>query len=153
MSRCRGHRPIPGSRKRGDSAERGLGLFEVIAATLIASLAVLGLAYSLGIGRGLIDRYEAARVAMGEAQRVVDSLAVQPPGSLVSSGEPLVLSGSTVGSIAWTIDPCVDDPADGIGGADADNNTCDMKRITVLVSWNLGGSSDNLGLTRLVLAK
>ncbi len=134
------------------SGERGIGLFEVIAGTLVATIAVIGLAYSFGIGRGLIDRYEVARVAMGEAQRVADSLVVQPPTSLVpgSYSQPFVVQGSAVGTTSWTIS-WVDDPADGLGSDDPNPN--DMKRVTVLISWRLGVSNDSLGLSRLVLAQ
>src|SRR5689334_2363201 len=52
--------------------QRGLGLFEVVAGTLIATIAVLGLAYSFGVGRGMIDRYQVARAGLGEGQLMMD---------------------------------------------------------------------------------
>jgi len=64
--------------------ERGIGLFEVIAATLVATVAVLGLAYTFGMGRGLIDRYQVARCALGEGQLMMDSLLTLPRASLTN---------------------------------------------------------------------
>jgi hypothetical protein len=133
--------------------ERGIGLFEVIAGTLVATVAVLGLAYSFGIGRGLIDRYEVARCALGEAQRIVDSLAVQPSANLVPGSVPFVADGVTVGTTSWTID-WVDDPVDGLAsGSPPDPDPNDLKRIVVTVSWQIGTSHDDLGLTRIVPGK
>ena len=39
-----------------------------MARLLIASIAVLGLAYTFGVGRGMVNRYEIARAALGGAQ-------------------------------------------------------------------------------------
>jgi hypothetical protein len=128
---------------------RGIGLFEVIAGTLIATLAVLGLAYSFGVGRGLIDRYQVARAAMGEAQKMADSLAAEPPASLASGSETFWLAGQPLGTTSWIVTH-VDDPGDNVP---SDPNPYDMNRLSILVTWQLGGSTDTLGLTRLVAIK
>lgn len=131
--------------------QRGIGLSEVLAGTIVATLAVVGLAYSFGVGRGLIDRYAVARQALGRAQLVVDSLVTVPRTSLTDANQPFWIrnSDAPAGTTAWTI-VWVDDPADGLGGTDPDRN--DLRRITVTVSWSLGGASDQLSLSRMVSA-
>jgi hypothetical protein len=142
----------------GDGAvgagEHGIGLFEVIAGTLIATLAVLGLAYSFGVGRGLIDRYQIARAALGEAQMMMDSLqTITPRTSLTDGSRPFVVGSTPAGLVVWNV-VNVDDPADGLASdTPPDPDPVDMKRITVTVNWGLGGIPDNLSLTRLVFAK
>ena len=51
---------------------------EVVVATVVAVVAVLALAYTFGTGRGLVNRYEAARVALAAAQRRMESLSAGP---------------------------------------------------------------------------
>jgi hypothetical protein len=132
--------------------ERGLGLFEVIAGTVIATLAVLGLAYTFGIGRGLIDRYEVARCALGEAQHLIDSLSVVRPGNLTAGNRPFQIVGTSAGVSSWTVDP-VDDPLDGTStSAPPDASPVDFYRLTVQVDFGLGGIADRVQLTRFVPA-
>jgi hypothetical protein len=141
--------------ERRGTRESGIGLIEVMAATLVATLAVVGLAYSFGIGRGLIDRYAVARRAMGRAELVIDSLSTISPTLVHSGSEPFWAEGIQAGSTSWAVTP-VDDPADGIrspADPNADPNPVDMKRIVVTVAWNLGGSSDELAMTAMVLPK
>jgi hypothetical protein len=134
------------------ASERGLGLFEVMAGTVVATLAVLGLAYSFGIGRGLIDRYEVARRALGRAEYVMDSLGTVPPDQRVSGSQPFWIDGMAdqAGVTSWTMET-IDDPIDGTGGADPE--PADMKRAIVVVQWKLGDALDQLVLTRLMLAQ
>src|SRR6185436_12783523 len=113
--------------------------FEVMAGTLVATLAVLGLAYSFGIGRGLIDRYAVARQAMGRAELVVDSLVTVAPPSLASGSQPFWVDRSFLaspvqaGATTWTITN-VDDPIDRLAGSTPpDTRPIDMKRIVVMV--------------------
>lgn len=129
--------------------ESGIGLFEVIAGTLVATLAVVGLAYSFGIGRGLIDRYLVARRAVSCAEMALDSLVTVAPIDLTTASEPFWSDGANLGTINWSIG-WVDDPVDGSSGSDP--NPHDMKRITVRVSWTLGGMSDAVQLSRIVNA-
>jgi len=125
-------------------------MFEVIAGTVIATLAVVGLAYSFGVGRGLIDRYEIARRAMGRARLLVDSLSTVTPLSLADGNQPFWVDGIQAGTSSWTMTN-VDDPADQSGAADP--NPVDEKRILVRVGWGLGGSDDTLSLSRLVVVR
>ena len=127
--------------------ERGIGLFEVMAGTIIATLAVIGLAYTFGIGRGLIDRYQVARVALAEVQGIVDSLATHVPSPAIgTSSRPFNVSGEQAGNIQWTVS-WVDDPADNIP-TDPDPN--DLKRLTVVAQWSLAMPSDHLTMTRII---
>ena len=43
---------------RAVQGERGVGLMEVIVATIIAVIAIVALAYTFGMGRGLVNRYD-----------------------------------------------------------------------------------------------
>jgi len=122
-----------------------------MAGTIVATLAVLGLAYSFGVGRGLIDRYQVARSAMGRAQLVVDSLVTQAPASLVDGNQPFWVEDLQAGTTRWTVS-WVDDPVDRLASSSpSDPNPNDMKRITVEVIWSLGGSTDTLRMSRMVL--
>ena len=133
------------------SDQRGIGLAEIIAATMIATLAVVGLAYSFGVGRGLIDRYQVARRAMGRAQLVVDSLVTVPPLTLTNGSQTFWTGYPASGTTRWTI-LWVDDPIDRLAGSSPpDPNPNDMKRILIEVDWQLGGARDTLRMSRLVL--
>jgi hypothetical protein len=127
-------------------------LFEVIAGTVIATLAVLGLAYSFGVGRGLINRYEVARCAMGEAQHVIDSLSIVRPGYLVSGSRVFQIGGIPAGVSHWTVTP-VDDPLDGTASSTPpDPNPVDFFKLTVEIDWGSGVMADKIQLTRCVSA-
>lgn len=142
-------------RERIGRCERGLGLVEVIAGTLVATLAVLGLAYSFGIGRSLIDRYAVARLAMGRAQLLVDSLGTVAPAALIPGTytRPFWVDGQQMGNEQWTIGT-IDDPIDRLAtDAPPDPQPADLKRIAVTVDWTLGTSHDQLSLSRVVLAR
>ena len=58
--------------------ERGVGLVEVVVATVIAVIAILALAYTFGTGRGLVNSYEAARVGLAAAQHRMEALSAAP---------------------------------------------------------------------------
>ena len=150
----RGVSPAPRRAARGAvrlaTDQRGIGLVEVLAGTLVATISVLGLAYSFGVGRGLIVGYRVSRQAMGRAELVIDSLITVPRATLAPGSEDFWGSGITPGTTSWQIDP-IDDPADGIGAADL--NPVDLKRITVQVSWRQDGMNQVLRLTRTILTQ
>ena len=60
--------------------ERGFSLMEALTGATVSVIAVLGLAYSFGVGRGLVNRYEVARAALGEAQSELEALQLVPRG-------------------------------------------------------------------------
>jgi len=135
---------------RALQGERGVGLMEVVAATVIAVIAVVALAYSFGAGRGLVNQYEVARIALAAAQRRMETLSALPAtaaelqiGSHPSSGtDPVQVDGRTVARESWRV-VAYDDPADGRF------DDLDLKQVTVTVSWGRGGPSETVVFTRL----
>jgi type II secretory pathway pseudopilin PulG len=155
----RGARPVegrhPGARSsRSSRDERGVGLVEVIVATIVAVVAIVALAYTFGTGRGLVNRYEAARVALATAQGRMERLAAGAPSSpdlLMPSFPstaygpfPVQVDGRTVAYESWTVE-AYDDRADG----SYTGTELDLKRVTVSVTWGRRGPGETITLTRL----
>jgi hypothetical protein len=148
---------LVGSARRGPRflrpfrSERGVGLMEVIVATIVAVIAILALAYTFGTGRGLVDRYAAARVALAAAQGRMETLGASPAGSPdlrlgqhpAAGTNPVQVDGATVAFESWTV-VAYDDPADGTSLGDVD-----MKQVTVRVTWGGQGTNEQVALTRL----
>jgi prepilin-type N-terminal cleavage/methylation domain-containing protein len=136
---------------------RGFSLIEVMVAAVVAVIAVIGLAYSFSAGRGLIDRYAAARDALELAQSRLDTLAmeaVQDPaaadltvGTHPAVPRPVTLNKNHTGTERWTV-VWVDDPVDNPGG-DPDPN--DYKRATVEIDWQQGAIPDRVRMSRSFL--
>jgi hypothetical protein len=125
---------------------------EVIVATIIATIAVVGLAYSFGLGRSFITRFERKRTASAAARARLETLAVTPgtaPELVAPSTHtvPFQLDGKTLGAETWQVS-WVDDPADGLAGA-GDWNPNDLKRVTVEVTYRMGTITDTVTVTRL----
>lgn len=126
----------------------------MMVATIIAVIAVVGLAYSFGTGRGLIDRFAAARDALEAAQARLDRLAaeaVRDPATAdlnIGSHGPFArtLNSNLSGTESWTV-VWVDDPVDNPG--DSDPN--DYKRATVVIQWQQGNLQDHLQMSRSFL--
>jgi hypothetical protein len=123
---------------------------EIIVATVVATVAVIGLAYTIGTGRGLINRYEVGRAGLAEAQRKMERLAVLkstapeiaiPLGSSVTYAEPFLMNGAPVGTSSYTV-AWVHDPSSTVP------NSNDLRRVTVRVSWTTGADSDAVSLQR-----
>lgn len=116
--------------------QRGFSLIEALTATVIAVLAVLGLAYTFGVGSGQVNRYAVARAALGLAESRMERLlllADLEPGSdslamnYRSASTPFLYNGDAVGSMWWHVDP-YNDP-------DLPDNP-DLRRLAVCVRWN-----------------
>ena len=129
--------------------ERGFSLMEALVATLIAVIAVSGLAYTFGVGRGQVDRYAVARAALGAAKSQMEALVLLDPTRLdsdsldigyVSPATPFVADGAAAGTCSWRVDP-YDSPV--LPGS------VDMRRLTVTVSWTWGAMRDSVQLDRL----
>ena len=136
-----------------DTAERGFSLIEVIVATLISVIAILGLAHSFGIGRGLINRFAEERNALAAVEARMEMLsklqASAPELTLgTHTGDAIELFPGTSITETWTV-TAVDDPADGIGAADT--NPFDYRLVTVSMSWTPGGFPDTIQLSRQLL--
>ncbi len=121
---------------------------EVIVATVVATIAVIGLAYSFSLGRSFIDRFEVARAALAEAQRRMETLVVaqvDSPDLTVGTHPalpmPFSYEGRAMGSEIWTV-TWFDDPGT-IG------TTQDLKRVTVRIQWPSGSITDSVSVTRL----
>ena len=127
---------------------------EVIAATVIATFAVVGLAYTFGLGRGFIDRYEVARAALAQAEGRLETLEVHPSGDTLSTPDEqhmsyFVVDGRVLGTERWVV-RWVDDPADGTGQPGPDPNPRDLRRATVTVVFQMGSVEDSVQLSRLL---
>src|SRR5882672_11756294 len=89
--------------------EHGFSLMEALTAATISVIAVLGLAYSFGVGRGLVDRYEVARAALGEAQSQLEALTLLPNSDptlalgYVGAPTPFRYEGTTLGEEYWRV--------------------------------------------------
>ena len=134
----------------GTDGERGLGLMEVVVSTVIATLAVMALAWSFNTARTLVNSYELARVGLAAAQRRMEMLAALPPGSdslaISRSFGPfaVVVDGIPVARESWRVTAYTDPPVGHPAG------TPDLARVTVTVSWTVPGTpDDSLRLTRL----
>ena len=128
--------------------ERGFSLMEALTGATISVIAVLGLAYSFGVGRGLVNRYEVARAALGEAQSELEALQLLPPTDpalaigTVGPPTPFRYEGVALGSSSWRVLP-YDEPH--LAGA------VNMKRVVVTVRWQRDAQPDSLSLERLWL--
>ena len=132
------------------AGEQGLGLMEVIVATVIATVAVLGLAYTIGTGRGLVNRYEAARMGLSAAQRRMEILSVTDPGSpevqfgFTQTPQAVLIDGREICNESWAVTG-YDDPANGINPGEAD-----LKLVTVTVTWGAATIAETIQLTQLL---
>ena len=125
---------------------------EVIVATLIATLAVIGLAYTFGMGRGFIDRFEIARAALGAAEGRLEEIASLPAADplatpLIQHTSNFEVGGQVFGTERWIL-TWVDDATDGL--APADLNPRDLRQLTVTVDFDLNSMPDSVRLTRLL---
>ena len=116
-------------------------------ATVIATLAVIGLAYTFSQGRGLIDRLSIARASLGTALARMVRLTFLPmdSDSLVAGGHPatpndFLFEGRVVGTEGWRVE-AFDDPTT--------SETDDMKRVIVSVRFQTGALMDSVTLRRL----
>jgi hypothetical protein len=128
--------------------ERGFSLAEALTAATISVIAVLGLAYSFGVGRGLVNRYEVARAALGEAQSQVEAMQLVAPSDptkaigYVSPPTPFIYEGKTLGSSSWRV-VAYNDPTLP--------STVNLKRVIMTVRWMRDAQSDSVSLERLWL--
>ena len=131
----------------------GFTLTEVLVALLITVLAVVGLAHTFGIGRGLIDRYATARSAMGVAQSRMELLRMESMKNIANPDlDPAVIHPVTAitlndriaGEETWTVE-WLDDPL--VPGSQ------DYKRVRVTVSWTQAAIPDTVELKSIFLAR
>lgn len=126
--------------------QRGFSLMEALTAATISVIAVLGLAYSFGVGRGMVNRYEIARAALGEAQTQLEAMTVwanddaQLTIGFRSPQTPFRYQGLTLGTTDWYVvgydEPNIAGPAN-------------LRRVVVTVRWRQDARMDSLALERL----
>lgn len=131
---------------------------EVIVATVIATIAVVGLAYTFGLGRGFINRFEVGRAAMAAAQGQIELISTTPLGdSLVRIDELhqsyFLMGGIPRGTQQWMIH-WRDDPADGSSASlPIDRDTSDLRCATVTILFKEGSVQDSVQLSRFLPAQ
>lgn len=149
------HVPVPraerptrrAATRRVACVEAGFSLVEAIVASVIAILAILGLAYTFGVGRGMVNRYELARAALGVAQERMEVATSLPRDSdsllvgFASPTVPFVYEGNSMGDMWWHVEgydhPDIPGPVN-------------LKRVVVTVRFHNGPGTDSLMLDRLV---
>lgn len=131
------------------TGQQGFSLIEALTATVIAVIAVLGLAYTFSVGRGQVNRFEVARAALGEAEGRMETLLLvadtRPASDSLAPGYRSPLSafryaGATLGETWWHVAP-YDDP-------DLPDNP-DLRRLVVCVRWNTS-VADSVELRQLL---
>lgn len=128
--------------------ERGFSLMEALTAATVAVIAVMGLAYSFGVGRALVNRYEVARAALAEAENQLEALTQLETNDAtlavgyVSPATPFRYEGVELGTRDHRV-TAYDEP--NLPG------TLNMKRVRVVVRWQQNSRPDSLMLERLWL--
>jgi hypothetical protein len=123
---------------------------EAIVGAVIAVLAVVGIAYTFGLGRGLVFRYETARAALGVAQSRLEFLSTLPSTSdslragYASATTPFIHEGRTAGSEWWQVSSYNESVVSGPGTV-----VVRLRRVVVSVRWTSGSLADSLTLERL----
>jgi type II secretory pathway pseudopilin PulG len=129
----------------------GFSLIEAIVATVIAVIAVLGLAYTFGIGRATIGRYEAARAADAQAQGSMEALGLLAEtsptsdslevGFVLSPPDTFSFHGAPIGRAYWRVTAAPATVPNSVQGK--------LKAVTVVVAWAQSGLPDSVSYTRL----
>ena len=126
-----------------------------MAATVIATIAIVGLAYTFGLGRGFIDHFEIDRAAAAAAQGQLERIASVPSNdSLVTPMDRLhmsyfIVGGAIRGTQRWVV-RWMDDPADSLSPEDGDPS--DLRMATVTVVFPQGSAQDSVVLSRVLPA-
>lgn len=120
---------------------------EAIVGCVIATIAVLGLAYTFGSGRALVDRFSVARTALAVAEARLEQLQLENPTSsallaigYASALTPFSWGGHVVGSERWAV-TAYDEP--NLPGS------TNLREVTVTVRWQQGSQPDSVTVQRL----
>jgi len=120
----------------------------MMSAMLITVIAIMGLAHTISLGNGFIDRYATARAAVARANGQLEHVRAQVKDGAqlanVDSSSSIQLSPGLNASLRTLIEG-VDDAADGGGGAS------DYYRVTASVTWTQAGMTDSLNLVTVML--
>jgi Tfp pilus assembly protein PilV len=128
--------------------DAGFSLMEAIVATVIAVIAVMGLAYTFGLGRSFINAFEVRRMADMQAQGCLEWLGSLPGNSsnlavAPHPAQPFLFSGRPIGSLVWRV--AIPTPAEAPAAA-----TSRLRMVSVTVSWTVGGMTDSVMYSRMV---
>ena len=129
---------------------------ELLAALLLTVITIMGLAHTLGLGNGFIDRYATARAALARATgqlehvrgQVKDGLSVTPPIDTLTNGDAGVVIVPGINGSVRTQIVGVDDPVNDIDPTDND-----YFKVNVSVTWTQGGMTDSVVVSTLVYAQ
>jgi hypothetical protein len=133
------------------SGEVGFSLMEAIVATVIAVIAVVGLAYTFGLGRSFINAFEVRRMADMKAQGCMEWLGTLPAGSpdlavLTHQSQPFTFDGRPIGSMVWRVEHATfPHVPSSVGNR--------LLLVSTSVSWTLGGMADSVVYTRMVVSQ
>jgi len=120
---------------------------EVIVATVIATIAVLGFAHSFGLGRALIERFTFARTALATAEERMEALSVLPSSHpALEYGQhdsTFVINGETIGTLRWDV---------SVSQVAWSTKLDTLKQVVVEVEWNRG-FPDTVRLSRMFQKK
>ena len=136
------------SAPRSDS--RGFSLVELLAALMLTVITIMGLAHTLSLGNGFIDRYGTARAALARANwqleevraQVKDGQSVAP----IDSVNAIVIVPGVPGTIRTHVQG-VDDP---VNGTDA-SAPFDYFQVSSIVTWRQGGVTDSIAVNGLLI--
>jgi len=129
---------------------RGFSLVELMAALLLTVITIMGLAHTLSLGNGFIDRYGTARAALARANGRIEEVRSQ-----VRDGQSLALTVPDttiviVPGISGTLSTRVhgvDDPANGTDLS----APFDYFQVSAVVSWRQGGITDSIAVNALIV--
>lgn len=120
---------------------------EVIVATVIAAIAVIGLAHTFGLGRGQIERFSVARTALGVAEAQMARLGVlSPPHPMLFPGQhdsTFAVDSVVLGEMRWIVSLA---PISWTSGTVSYQDT--LRSVLVEVNWD-NGIADTVRLTRV----
>lgn len=137
------------SAPRGDT--RGFSLVELLAAMLLTVITILGLAHTLSLGNGFIDRYGTARAALARANGQLEEVRAQ-----VKDGQSVAPIDSVntiviVPGIAGTLRTHVQGVDDPVNGTNPSSDPFDYFQVSSIVTWSQGGVTDSIAVNGLLV--
>jgi len=127
--------------------QRGMTITEVLVSITILTIVMLGGLQFFVAGAARVDREAHRRAALGMISTRMEEVIRAPYDSILSVTESN-LSMDDIVCTRTTDVTYVDDPQDGVGGADTDS--LDYKQVIVTVSWSTGGQSNSLSAETMV---
>jgi len=126
----------------------GFSLVELMAALLLTVITIMGLAYTLGMGNGFIDRYATARAALAQANGQIEHVRGQiKDGQWVAALPFDSLTNGTLNGVVIVpgVKGTMHTHIEGENDVDGP-----LLKLTATVSWTQGGMGDSIGISTLV---